>query len=125
MLELLEDGKFTDSLGRKLDLYKYVIIFTSNILEQDVDRKMSPELQSRFSLMYRFSPISESDKNEYWQYKIRFLLNQIKEKLNTTFSEDALLNIFGIDVSKYQYLRKLNKEIMLRISQKYQWIINL
>lgn len=119
-LELLEDGRFTDSLGREFNLDKYCIIFTSNIKEQDVDKKMSPELQSRFSLMYKFSPVTEEEKAKYLEYKIKILLDQIREKLNIEFSEDALAYIYGVDTKKFNNLRKLNKEIMLRISQEYQ-----
>ncbi|MBR8700050.1 AAA family ATPase [Enterococcus casseliflavus] len=34
-LELLEDGKFTDSLGREFDLSGYIIIFTSNVKQDN------------------------------------------------------------------------------------------
>ena len=30
-LQLLEEGRFTDSQGREYDLNKYIIIFTSNM----------------------------------------------------------------------------------------------
>ena len=119
-LELLEDGKFTDSLGREFDLNKYIIIFTSNIKEQDVNNKLSPELQSRFSLMYRFSPVSENDKQKYLQYKISLLLSKISDTLHVNFPQAALERIYAIDVRQYHNLRKMNKEIMLRISQEYQ-----
>lgn len=122
-LELLEDGKFTDSLGREFNLNKYIIIFTSNIKEEDIDKKISPELQSRFSLMYKFSPITETEKLDYLQYKANLLLGKIKLELNIEFSSEALANIYGIELQRFNNLRKLNREIMLKISQEYQKII--
>lgn len=119
-LELLEDGKFTDSLGREFNLNKYIIIFTSNIKREEVDKKLSPELQSRFSLMYRFSPVTEREKSNYLKYKVELLLKKIKEELDIEFSQDALTNIYGIETRCFSNLRKINKEIMLIISQEYQ-----
>ena len=35
-LQMLEDGRFTDSLGREYNLNKYIIIFTSNMSKENV-----------------------------------------------------------------------------------------
>lgn len=119
-LELLEDGKFTDSLGREFELNKYIIVFTSNIRANELNKKISPELQSRFSLMYKFSSITLDEKDRYLKYKTNLLLKKFKKELNIEFSEKDLENIYNIDLNKFSNLRKLNKEIMLRISQEYQ-----
>jgi len=123
-LELLEDGKFTDSLGREFNLNKYIIIFTSNIKEEDISKKISPELQSRFSLMYKFSAIADIEKEKYLLYKGKFLIDKIEQQLNIHFSEEAINNIYGIELKRFSNLRKLNKEIMLRISQEYQKLVD-
>lgn len=119
-LELLEDGKFTDSLGREFDLNKYVIIFTSNIKEKDINKVFSPELQSRFGLMYKFSLITLDDKKKYLDYKVSMLTSKIEGMLGMQFSSCSMDYIYDIDTEKYSNLRKLNKEIMLRISHEYQ-----
>lgn len=119
-LELLEDGKFTDSLGREFDLNKYIIIFTSNIKQENVEEKISTELRSRFNLMYRFSEISNKDKESYIDYKSNKLLEKIECKLGIEFSEEDIKEVKDINVSKYDNLRNINKEIMLKISNKYE-----
>ncbi|MDG5856537.1 AAA family ATPase [Clostridium beijerinckii] len=119
-LELLEDGKFTDSLGREFDLNKYIIIFTSNIKKEDVEEKISPELRSRFNLMYRFSEISNKDKESYIEYKSNKLLEKIKCKLGIEFSEEEIKEIKNININQYDNLRNINKEIMLKISNKFE-----
>ena len=70
--------------------------------------------------MYRFSPVSENDKQKYLQYKISLLLSKISDTLHVNFPQAALDRIYAIDVRQYHNLRKMNKEIMLRISQEYQ-----
>lgn len=61
-LQLLEDGIFTDSLGRDYDLDKYIIIFTANLPAEDVSKKLSRELISRFNLKYSLSKLTEEEK---------------------------------------------------------------
>lgn len=119
-LEVLEDGKFTDSLGREFDLNKYIIIFTSNIKQENVEEKISAELRSRFNLMYRFSEISNKDKESYIEYKSNKLLEKIKCKLGIEFSEEEIKEIKNININQYDNLRNINKEIMLKISNKYE-----
>ena len=48
-LQLLEEGKFTDSLGREYDLDKYIIVFTSNMPKEKIGEFLPPELRSRFN----------------------------------------------------------------------------
>lgn len=119
-LELLEDGNFTDSLGREFNLDKYIIIFTSNIKDEKVEEQISTELRSRFNLMYRFSSIPDDDKKSYTEYKSNDLLEKIKYKLGIEFDEDEVKRIKNINVTKYDNLRNINDEIMLRISNEYQ-----
>lgn len=71
-LELLEDGKFTDSMGREYDLDGYIIVFTSNIKdEKEFDSKISPEFKSRINLICEFTPLDDNDKLEYINYQVK------------------------------------------------------
>lgn len=85
-LELLEDGKFTDSMGREYDLNGYIILFTSNIEnENQFDKTMSPEFKSRINLICQFTPLNDKDKEDYITYQIDSFkrdlkLNKIKHK---------------------------------------------
>ncbi|WP_244834939.1 AAA family ATPase [Clostridium sp. BJN0001] len=118
-LELLEDGKFTDSLGREFNLDKYIIIFTSNIKKEEISKKISPELKSRFNLMYKFSLISNQDKSNYVNCRIDDLFDKFKKKLNFNFNNEQIERIKDINVSQYTNIRKINQEIMRRISNEY------
>lgn len=79
-LELLEDGKFTDSMGREYDLDGYIIVFTSNIKdEKEFNSKMSPEFKSRINLICEFTPLDDNDKLKYINYQIQ----EFKKNINT------------------------------------------
>lgn len=74
-LELLEEGKFTDSMAREYDLDGYVIVFTSNIAnEAEYKKIIPPELQTRFDLVCEFEEPSCADKRRF----LEFLLAKAK-----------------------------------------------
>jgi ATP-dependent Clp protease ATP-binding subunit ClpB len=47
MLQILDDGRLTDSKGRTVDVKNTVIIMTSNIAEEDLPRRFRPEFLNR------------------------------------------------------------------------------
>ena len=55
-LELLEEGKFTDSQSREYDLNGYVIIFTSNLNSSEFSENIPDEFQTRLDLISEFTP---------------------------------------------------------------------
>lgn len=117
-LQLLEDGVFTDSLGRDYDLNKYIIIFTANVLKDKVTKKFSPELLSRFNLVYSFSTLSSEEKEEYIEKRFKKIRRDIKEKLEVDFDEDTVHKMLDFDCKKYENMRDINSQLMKRISDE-------
>lgn len=115
-LQMLEDGRFTDSLGREYDLNKYVIIFTSNMAKGNVGQYIPPELRSRFSCKFSFGLLSNAEKEEYIEYKLKQYSEQIVKSYKN-ISERDLEDVISIDVSKYQNVRDINNEIMRQLAQ--------
>lgn len=80
-LELLEDGRFTDSMSREYNLDGYIIIFTSNLRNKsDFENKMSPEFQSRLNLICEFDVLDTKEKEAYINYQIEECIKKMKEK---------------------------------------------
>ncbi len=117
-LQLLEDGIFTDSLGRDYDLNKYMIIFTANVLRDKVTKKFSPELISRFNLVYSFSTLNLEEKEEYVRKRLEKIRKDVKEKLNIDFEDTVIQNILDFDYKKYENMRDINSQLMKRISDE-------
>ena len=115
-LQLLEDGVFTDSLGRDYNLDKYIIVFTANLPSEKITTKISPELLSRFNLKYSFSLLSEREKETYIENKTALMLKDVKEELNISVSPEKIIAIKDIDVKKYSNMRDINSELMKKIS---------
>lgn len=115
-LQLLEEGKFTDSLGREYDLNKYIIVFTSNMPKDKVGEYLPPELRSRFSYKCAFWPLSTRDKENYVAFKSEQYLNRIKQEYPAIDSTLKVSDIVNIDVSRYSNMRDINGEIMRQIT---------
>ncbi|MBQ4447084.1 MAG: ATP-dependent Clp protease ATP-binding subunit [Clostridia bacterium] len=110
-LELLADGKFTDSQGREYDLNKYIIIFTSNIDENEFNRKIPPELRSRFDLVYKMVLLSKEEKTAYIQYKTNYYVEQAKEMMGISLESDSIIANMGSKVMSLDNIRFITREI--------------
>lgn len=115
-LQLLEDGVFTDSLGRDYNLDKYIIVFTANLPSDKIITKISPELLSRFNLKYSFSLLSDKEKETYIENRTALMLKDVQEELNINVSPEKISEIKDIDIKKYSNMRDINAELMKRIS---------
>lgn len=115
-LQLLEEGKFTDSLGREYDLDKYIIIFTSNMPKERIGEFLPPELRSRFSYKCAFWPLSTQEKEQYVAFKSEHYLEKIKHECPGLDSTLQASDIIDIDVSRYSNMRDINSEIMRQIT---------
>lgn len=115
-LQLLEDGVFTDSLGRDYNLDKYIIVFTANLPADKITTKISPELLSRFNLKYSLSLLSDKEKEIYIDNRTALMLKDIQEELNISVSSEKVSEIKEIDIKKYSNMRDINAELMKRIS---------
>lgn len=87
-LELLEEGKFTDSQSLEYNLEGYIIIFTSNLNRKDFLNKIPNEFKSRIDIITEFKPLNINEKNEFVELEIRKI-----EKLLRNNSEYNDINI--------------------------------
>lgn len=121
-LELLEDGKFTDSMGREFDLNQYIIVFTSNVKNGKELERFSPELLSRFNLRYRFSNLSSLEKliiaQSYEDKIIDKIINEFNIENEQEFTKEDLTVVDEINL-KESNVRNIKDEIKLKLSERY------
>lgn len=123
-LQLLEEGKFTDSLGREYDLDKYIIIFTSNMPKEKIGEFLPPELRSRFNYKCAFWPLSSKEKEQCVAFKSERYLEKIKCECSEIDGTLRASDIITIDVSRYSNMRDINSEIMRQITDAlYEQIV--
>lgn len=111
-LDVLENGKMTNSLGEDLDLNGFIIVFTSNISKEDFPKRISPELRSRFDYKCRFTLLSDDDKIKYIEFRVRNLIQKVKLEFKTDLADNTIEHFKKyIDVKKYKNMRDINKQI--------------
>lgn len=121
-LDLLEEGKFSDSLSNVYDLDGYIIIFTSNLSPENYKKRLSPELRSRFDYVCQFQLLTDKEKKDYMYKKIEVTINNFESKLDKTISKEDKAYLYGIDYLSLNNLRKINRAIKERfavISKNY------
>ena len=116
-LELLSDGRFTDSLGREYDLDKYVIVFTSNVGGGEFAKKISPELRSRFDLKYQMVLLTDIEKQQYLSYKTAYYLEKVESVFHVCPNKKQKEKIMTVPVNKYSNLREINRILENHISE--------
>lgn len=116
-LELLEEGKFTDSMAREYDLDGYIIVFTSN-LQNEVEYKkvIPPELQTRFDLVCEFEEPTYSEKIQF----LDLLLEQAQSKFIDQFSQIEMTpsektQLYDFNYSNVKDLRDIKKIFYQRL----------
>lgn len=110
-LELLEEGRFTDSMAREYDMDGYVIIFTSNLRnEAEYKKVIPPELQTRFDLVCEFEEPTLLEKTAF----LDLLLERAKAKYAEQFekiemSEKEKKQLYAFDYSSLSALRDIKR----------------
>lgn len=120
-LELLEDGKFTDSMTNEHDLDGFIIFFTSNISEEQFYKEIPKEFQSRIDFVCEFMPLNKHEKK---QFAITYLENLLKDinvnikKVNV--SSDECLEIIDIDYGNLNNIRDIKRKIEENLFKKLE-----
>lgn len=110
-LDLLEEGKFTDSQSNTYDLNGYIIIFTSNLSPEQYYKRISPELRSRFDYVSQFNLLSDEDKKDYMYKRIEKIIENFEKSLNVKISKNDKAFLYSIDYHGLNNLRKINRAI--------------
>ena len=111
-LDVLENGKMTNSQGEDIDLNGYVIIFTSNLTPQNFDNFLNPELRSRFNYIGIFQALKNKDKEKFVKRRMSDIIGKYNENFDSklpSYSHSMLCR--RIDVNEYTNMRDLNQRI--------------
>lgn len=113
-LELLEEGKFTDSQLKEYDLNGYIIIFTSNLNKKEFATNIPQEFQSRIDLITHFELHTLQEKREFVSMKIKEISEKIKK--NPQYQTLNLDNFeFNYDLNTSHNLRDIERELINQI----------
>jgi len=118
-LELLEDGKFTDSMSNEHDLDGFLIIFTSNISKKEFCQQIPNEFQSRVDCVYEFMPLRTDEKKKYAVKYVEGLIKDLKENnVDITLSPKEYLEVIDIDYESINNIRDIKRKLDENIFKK-------
>lgn len=111
-LDVLENGKITNTRAEEYDVSGFIIVFTSNISKEDFENKISPELRSRFDYVGIFNLLTDEDKIKFVKYRFSEIIKKYEVEMKCKLPQNAHAELVSqIHVAKYKNMRHLNKKI--------------
>ncbi len=115
--ELLEDGKFTDLNENEYDLNGYLIIFTTNLKEENYKEVIPAPLLSRFTMKALFEPVGFEIKNKYIVEKAKALVEKYNDKYGKTIDYADVIKKIDKNVinstKNFRYLNRLVQKALI------------
>lgn len=110
--EMLEDGQYTDLVGKVVDLDGYIVIFTAN-LDSSNFREMIPEpLFSRFDMTYEFQQLTSEDKKLFISEYIDILIDEYEKNIGELDSKDIKDKLMKNSYHTYTNVRLIKRDVM-------------
>lgn len=115
--ELLEDGKFTDLNENEYDLNGYLIIFTTNLKEENYKEVIPAPLLSRFTMKALFEPVGFEIKNKYIVEKAKALVEKYNDKYGKIIDYADVIKKIDKNVinstKNFRYLNRLVQKALI------------
>jgi ATP-dependent Clp protease ATP-binding subunit ClpB len=116
LLQILDDGRLTDNKGRVVNFKNTIIIMTSNVAPELLQKTFRPEFLNRIDEIIQFMPL---DKSEIQQI-VQLQLNKVKALLaengvDLQFSDAAVLQIAEAGFDPQFGARPVKREIQRQV----------
>jgi len=116
MLQIFEEGRLTDSLGRIIDFRNTIIIMTTNVGAQVIQRQTSMGFGAALSMSDDYEGIKEKVMDEAKKVFKPEFLNRINDLVVFhSLTRDHLVRIVDLEIAKVQK-RLVEKEITIELS---------
>lgn len=108
--ELLEDGVFTDRHGIAHNLNGYIIIFTSNMTQDEYHKHIPDSLKSRFDMVYYFLDLPQKEKELYIYNTVNNLIEKLKDQFGVQIAIENIQKELN-ELVKYKNLRDIKRNV--------------
>jgi len=123
MLQIFEEGRLTDSLGRIIDFRNTIIIMTTNVGAQVIQRQTSMGFGAALSMSDDYEGIKEKVMDEAKKVFKPEFLNRINDLVVFhSLTRDHLVRIVDLEIAKVQK-RLVEKEITIELSSDAKELI--
>ncbi len=79
LLQVLDDGRLTDSKGRVVNFKNTIVIMTSNMPEERLHEVMRPEFLNRIDEIITFSPLSKQEIRQVVELQLNGILALLRQ----------------------------------------------
>lgn len=97
LLQVLDDGRLTDSHGRTVSFKNTVVIMTSNAPKDSLSEIFRPEFLNRLDETLEFDPLGEGEIAEIVKLQLKDLANRLADQNFTLEVDDAALAVLVKD----------------------------
>ena len=97
LLQVLDDGRLTDSHGRTVSFKNTVVIMTSNAPKETLKTIFRPEFLNRLDEILEFDPLNESQIREIVRLQLKDLQRRLAEQNLTLDVDDAAVAVLAKD----------------------------
>ncbi len=95
LLQVLDDGRLTDSKGRVVNFKNTIVIMTSNLAEERLHKVMRPEFLNRIDEIITFDSLSEQEIREVVQLQLDGILRMLSHNGVTLNIEDSCVDFLA------------------------------
>ncbi|KAG0318277.1 hypothetical protein BG000_004295, partial [Podila horticola] len=122
LLQVLDDGRLTDSKGRVVDFSNTVIIMTSNLVMRDVRNHFRPEFLNRLDDLIIFSPLGTANLGKIIKNQLAVIGRRLESKNITLHITDGACQKVLNDAFDPRYggrplKRYLEKQVVTKVSR--------
>lgn len=110
--ELLEDGQYTDLVGKVVDLDGYIVIFTANLDSSNFQEMIPEPLFSRFDMTYEFHQLTSEDKKRFVSEFIDVLIAEYEKNIGQLNSENIKDKLMKKSYYTYANVRLIKRDVM-------------
>ena len=122
LLQVLDDGRLTDSKGRTVDFRNTIIIMTSNIKSEELKSFLRPEFINRIDEIVNFNDLEKETIKKIIELQFEIKREKLfKQGINIEFS-DNLVNFiadkgFNSEFGARPVKRTIQREVMVPLSK--------
>ena len=95
LLQVLDDGRLTDSKGRVVNFKNTIIIMTSNLREDMLHKVMRPEFLNRIDEIISFHQLTEKEIREVVQLQLNSILAMLSQNGVTLHVNDSAVDFLS------------------------------
>ena len=114
LLQVLDDGRLTDSKGRTVNFKNTIIVMTTNLSQQEVNTFLNPELRNRIDDIIHFNDLNKDAIEKIVDIHIKRMIDALAQQGLTCTVDDSISDY----LVKYGYEPEFGARPIKRLIQR-------